>query len=149
MRPMVAIQGLDLASGKYFTATMEYKNVTNGKTTIHNIPLHRCSQEDFDFKENGDKNYIEDIGLDKFDKYLCLPKDLNMSIILQGFKNAPIFTYLRLSISRCVNDSIKTDCASNALIDELIKINKSFFLNFVFVNPNINPGLQNYESYYL
>jgi hypothetical protein len=79
--------------------------------------------------------------------WLCLP--LNMPIPMQGTYTSPVSYEYQINVYPCQNDTQNGTCASQEEIDSLFSTYGNFYLTVNYVNPVINPNLQEYISYYI
>jgi len=81
-----------------------------------------------------------------FDKFLCPP--VGQQFHLTGKFISNIYSQISVVISRC-NSTLDATCANDTYFTAIENQLTSFRLNVPFINTLINPGNQQYRSYYL
>ena len=76
----------------------------------------------------------------------CAP--IGAVLKLQGKIASPLFSYLKLNITRC-NSTVDPTCANNTIFSAIEAAVGSFMAGPFFINMNVNPGNQNYKEYYI
>lgn len=142
----ITLFGFDLSNTTYklFNITLWQSFYGPGYSFLNEtmIPLTPCTPEHLDFGDNVKSVFY------KFNmtKSLCPP--LNFEFQVGGKPISDISSVLTILVSRC-NGSVDPGCVSSSELNSIeAKVNK-FTLIVPVINVQLNPGSENYKSYYL
>lgn len=72
--------------------------------------------------------------------------DLNSTIHFEGKPISSLYSYLDIRIKKC-NSSLHSNCAPDALIQQMETVMKQWMVSISLTTPVINPSNSEYKSY--
>lgn len=145
----IGIMGLDLNDNtkRYFDISLISVHYSSGllKDSVNSTDLVPCTIDHFSMSNSTSSDFNR---LTSSKRWLCPP--VNSTFTLRGRYTSTNLNLLQVTVTKC--DPLlrgKPPCATDAVINQLQLELGTFTLNFLFVNPLINPSSQDYLGYYL
>jgi hypothetical protein len=133
-------------ASRLFDIVMVKRHFQNGYIELPNkmISLVPCTLQHFSMTDE----IARTASTLHIENWLCPP--LNYSFSLQGKYTSPNMQLIEIRVNKC-NDSLDPSrpCANSSTIDMYEAMFDQFTLSMNYINPLINPGDQNYRSYYI
>lgn len=134
---------LNLPVMRFFDVTLQQETYSSGYVlqNITNIPLEQCTKEHFSFNTELTATFARL----PLTEGLC--PSIGQKFEVQGKISSDLFKQFRVGIRRC-NATTNPSCAPDVNFTMVESMIKQFTLVSAIINLNINPGNEEYKTFY-